>query len=146
MVDYVLADSGVVSRLTDRSQYQEAYLGWIADRRIAINFQVKAELLGCRFSETRRRRLDDLIASLVFLPNSEATIVCYSQVAERRRELQKIGHPGGNAGDGDVWVISSALEHRLVLLSHDTAAVELARAMGLDVFTNLPAQRSRNPT
>jgi hypothetical protein len=38
------------------------------------------------------------------------------------------------------------LEHRLNFISHDRACVELARAMGLRVFTNLPELASGNPT
>jgi predicted nucleic acid-binding protein len=143
--DYILADSGVVSRLTSASPDSRAYQTWIGNRRIAISFQTQAELLGCSFGEARMQRLNDLVAALLKLPQTEATTIHYARVAEKRRELQKTNHDAGNAGDGDVWIISSALEHDLILFSHDGAAVQLGRAMNVPVFTNLPDLRERNP-
>ena len=143
---YVSADSGVITRLTSRSPDSAAYAGWVDERLIAISFQVKAELLSCRYSEARISRLRALVASCVDLKHSEATNVWYARVADKRRELQRAGHDGGNAGQADMWVISSTLEHGLVLLAHDRALVRLAREMGLRVFTNLPGLRDGNPT
>lgn len=142
---FVSANSGVITRLTSRSPDSAAYNAWIGDRTIAVSFQVKAELLSCRYSETRMNSLNLLIASCVDLKHSEATNVWYARVADTRRELQKTHHDGGNAGQADVWVISSTLEHGLVLLAHDGALVQLACAMNLQVFTNLPDLRAGNP-
>jgi hypothetical protein len=143
--EYILADSGVVSRLTSKSPDSTAYHGWIGDRRIAISFQTKAELLGCSFGEARMQRLRDLVASMLELGPTAATIELYARAAEKKREFQKVNHIAGEVGEGDIWVISSALEHRLVFLCHDGPAVQLARAMELEVFTNLPSLREGNP-
>ncbi len=140
-----MADSGVVSRLTSANPDSRAYLERIGDRRVAINFQVEAELRGCNFGSERMQRLNDLTASLIKLPQTEATITWYARVAKQRREFQRLNIPAGNPGDGDMWVISSALEHRLELLCHDGPAIELGRALGLRVFTCLPALTSGNP-
>ena len=143
--DYVLADSGVVSRLTSVTEHAKAYQGWLGERRVAINFQTEAELRSWKYAEERMQRLLDLIGMLLKLPQSEATIVRYVEVADRRREFQRMNHAAGNAGDGDVWIISSALEYELVLFSHDGSVVHLGRAMGPQVFTNLPDLRGGNP-
>jgi predicted nucleic acid-binding protein len=143
--EYILADSGVISRLTSRSEHARAYHDWIGNRRVAINFQTEAELLSWKYVEERMVRLRDLIGTLLKLPQSEATIRRYAEVANRRKEFQKIHHAAGNVGDGDVWIISSALEHGLVLMCHDGSAVQLARAMSLQVYTNLPELRMGNP-
>ena len=44
-----------------------------------------------------------------------------------------------------MWIIASALEHDLPLLSHDRQQVALGRVAGLDVLTNLPGLRDHNP-
>ena len=143
--EFVLADSGVVSRLTSDSQDSHAYRAWTAGKRLAISFQTEAELLGCNFAADRMQRLNDLVASMLKLQPSGATIVWYARVAEKKRDLQKLNHLAGEAGEGDIWIIASALEHGLVFLSHDRAAVHLARSMNVQVFTNLPELRSGNP-
>jgi predicted nucleic acid-binding protein len=143
--EYVLADSGVVSRLTAVSKDSTAYHEWIGSRRIAISFQTEAELLGCNFGADRMQRLNDLLATVPKLSPTGATVVWYSRVAERKREFQKANHIAGEPGEGDLWIISSALEHRLDFFSHDGPAVQLARAMDVRVFTNLPGLRDGNP-
>jgi predicted nucleic acid-binding protein len=143
--EFVLADSGVVSRLTSRSEHAAAYNGWLEDRKLAINFQTEAELLSWKYAEDRMQRLSDLVGVLLKLPQTGATILRYAEVADKRKEFQRINHLAGNTGDGDVWIISSALEHGMVLFSHDRSAVQLARAMSLKVYTNLPELREGNP-
>lgn len=143
---FVSADTSVISRLTSVSPDSVAYNGWIAGRLLAIGFQVKAELINLRYgSTTRSNSLSTLVASCVHLGHSEATSVWYARVSEKRQDLRKTRSGGWNAGDADMWVISSALEHGLGLLSHDDAQVKLARAMGLETFTNLPNLRVGNP-
>ena len=137
-------DSGALSRLTSRD-HGPAYQAALGDKRIAISFQVKPELLAFPMGDSRRDRLNILVAASLELPHTEATNVWYARVAGKRADLQKVHHDGGNAGDGDVWIISSALEHRLPFMSHDGPCVELARAMGLPVFTDLPDLSAGNP-
>jgi predicted nucleic acid-binding protein len=145
MAKYLLADHSVVQRLTKASPESLAYQSMIGEHRLAISFQTEAEALSFPFEGARRKRLDDLLAAMLRLPHSEATSVWYSRVVGKRTNLRRSGLPGGNAQDADVWVISSALEHRLAVLSHDEAQVHLGRAMGLKVVTNLPGYRETNP-
>ena len=143
--DYILADSGVVSRLTAVSKDSTAYHQWIGSRRIAISFQTEAELLGCNFVPARMQRLNDLLATILKLSPTGATIVWYARVSEKKREFQRVNNIAGEVGEGDMWIISAALEHGLDLLSHDGPAVQLARAMAASVYTNLPDLRAGNP-
>ncbi len=121
------------------------YNSMIGRRRLAISFQTEAELLGGRFRGERRRRLNDLLAAMLKLPQRPSTSECYARVAAKRKELRKRHSPGGDASDADVWIISGALEHGLPLLSHDKKQVPLGRAVGLRILTNLEGLRDENP-
>ena len=145
MAEYLLCDTSVIYRLTKVSPDSVAYQAMIGDHRLAMSFQTDAELHGFPFKEARRKRLDDLVAATLKLLHSEATGIWYSRVIQMRTTLRKSGHPGGSAHDADVWIISSALEHDLAMLSHDQEQVHLGRAMGLSVLTNLPGLRGANP-
>lgn len=145
MAEYVVADTTVVIRLSRASEDSRAYEQMMGDRWLAVSFQTPPELWDGPFGESRRQRLQDYLATMAVLPNTEATGVWYSRVAEKRRDLRKKRQPGADASDADVWIVSSALEHRLPLLSHDKQQVELGRAAGLRVLTNLPGLRDDNP-
>jgi len=117
--DYILADTSVISHLTKASAHSKAYSDMMGHRRLAVSFQTRPELLAAGFGAARQRRVDDLLAVTLKLPQSEATDIWYSRMIPARKELKRAGRPGGDAGDGDMWVIASALEHQLPMLSHD---------------------------
>lgn len=147
MPGYILADRSVIQRLTKASKHSTAYQTMIGDRKLAMSFQTQAELLGFNpKGEQRKKRLRDLLAAIVKLPNTEATNIWYSRVIAVRTELRRSHRPGEGAQDGDVWVLSSALEHGIPVLSHDDHQVHLGRAAGLKVLTNLPGLRESNPS
>ena len=143
--EYIVADTTVVSHLTKASKHSEAYQRIIGSRRLAVSFQTRPELLAADFGKARLRRLSDLLAVTLILPNSEATDVWYSRVVPMRKDLKRLGRRGGDAGEADIWIIASALEHALPLASHDVGQVDLGRAMGLKVVTNLEGLRDDNP-
>lgn len=145
MNEYVVADTTVVSRLTAASEHSRAYNDVLGDRRLAVSFQTRAELLGAKFVKTRTKRLQALLAVTLRLPQEESTDPWYDRVTEMRRELKRRQQLGSDASDGDAWVISSALEYGLLLLSHDRQQVALGRAVGLKVWTNLDDLRDDNP-
>ena len=145
MADFVLADTSVVSRLTKQSPDSLAYFRWLGSKRLAVNFQVQAELLGAGFGGQRKQRLDDLLAACTKLPMNESTHIWYARVLNVRTELRKAHHEGGDCGDADMWVISSALEYGVPLFSHDRKQVQLARFMNGDCLTNLNELRDANP-
>lgn len=145
MVDYCAADTSVVSRLTKVSENSVAYQAMLGERKLAVSFQVRAELLSAGYGPARMKRLNDLLAAMLVLPHAESTDVWYSRTVERRRELKKMGQPGGDASDADAWIISSSLEHGIPLLSHDGQQVNLGRAIGGHILTNLPDLRDSNP-
>lgn len=145
MADYILADTTVISHLTKASKHSEAYQELIGERRLAISFQTIPELRSAQFSETRRQRIDDLLKVTLVLPHAESTDVWYARVVQTRKELKRLQSQGSDASDADVWIISSALEHRLPLLSHDRQQVGLARASGVAALTNLNGLKDSNP-
>lgn len=144
--EYVVADSSVMSYLTKASRHSRDYQDLIGQRRLAVSFQTKAELLASDFGEKRRERVRDLLAAILLLPHSEATSVWYSRVIPISKERKRLGWPGGDAGQADIWIIASALEYSLPLVSHDAGQVDLGRVMGLKVLTSLPDYRKDNPT
>ena len=143
--EYVVADTTVVSKLTKQSQHSRAYQEMLGERRLAVSFQTPAELLAASFGEARQQRVDELLAVTLKFPHAESTDVWYARVTERRKELKKLNQRGSDASDADVWIISSALEYRVPLLSHDIQQVCLGRALGLKVLTNLEDLRKDNP-
>jgi predicted nucleic acid-binding protein len=144
MAEYIVADTSVVSRLTKVSTDCTAYQRLMGESRLAVSFQTPAELLSAGFGAARQQRLQDLLNMILVLPHSEATNVCYARVVERRRDLRR-AQQGADASDADAWIIGSALEHKLSLMSHDAQQVCLGRAMGLPVLTNLSDLRDGNP-
>ncbi|MCH8066159.1 MAG: hypothetical protein IIC90_10085 [Chloroflexi bacterium] len=144
--EYLVADTGVISYLTKASEHSRAYNELIGERRLAVSFQTPAELAAARFGASRQQQVDDLIAAIVVLPHGEPTNVWYGRVVLRRKELKRGGRAGSDASDADVWIISSALEHSMALLSHDTQQVHLGRAIGLKVLTNLDGLKDDNPS
>jgi len=148
MAEYIVADTSVVSGLTKVSTDCTAYQRLMGESRLAVSSQTRAELLSFphSYGPARRQRLDDLLNVMLLLPHSEATNVWYARVMEKRSTLKRAQQPGGDVSDADVWIISSALEHRLALMSHDAQQVCLGRAMGLRVLTNLAGLREGNPS
>lgn len=132
---FVMADTNVIIYLTKSSPLSTQYDDLRGGRRIAISFQVRAELGG--FAESkgwgsrRQQALAELIAACVQVPHSDAASTWYARVNEKQREMRN------TAGKGDLWVIAQALEHDCPLMIHDKAAIELARAMGIEVLTVL---------
>ena len=142
---YVVADTSVFLHLSRRSPHTNAYQTLIGERRLAASFQTWPELNGAGYRGERQQRVNDLLTVTLQLPHSGATNEWYARVQERRRDLRKRQFSGSDASDADVWIISSALEHRLPLLSHDKQQVALGRAMGLKVLTDLEGLRDENP-
>ncbi len=130
---FVMADTSVLVHLSKASPVANRYEELRAGRRIAISFQVRAELGGypesAGWGSQRQRRLAELIAACVQVPHSEAASTWYARVNEKRRAI------GNGAGAGDVWVVAPALEHGCPQMVHDRNAAELATAMGLEVLT-----------
>lgn len=143
---YVLVDTAILSYLSKASPQATGYQELIGERRLAVSFQTLPELDAAEFGPRRKQRVDDLLAVTLQLPHSEATNTWYARVAQRRQELRKSQREGGTASDADVWIISSALEHGLPLISHDRQQVQLGRAVGLRVATNLEGLKEDNPS
>lgn len=145
MAEYAAVDTSVIYRLTKASQESRAYLEMLGTMRVAISFRTRTELLSFPFGSERKKRLDDLRAAVLVLPHSESTDVWFTRVNEKGRELKKMKQPGTDLSEADIWIISSALEYSLPLMSHDIQQIHLGRAMGLKVLTNLPGLREDNP-
>jgi predicted nucleic acid-binding protein len=143
--DLVSADTSVVVRLTKTSPNQAAYESARGTAHLAISFQVKPELLSIILPPSRRDRLEALIRDSVALPHSEIADLWYALAAQKRKDLRRRRSSGSDASDADIWILASALEHDLPLLSHDKQQVSLGRALGLRIWTNLPGHRDDNP-
>ena len=109
--DFVMVDANVLIYFASRSLWSSEYERLRAGRRIAISFQVRAELGGYPESKgwgtPRQEALELLLRQCVQVPHTDASNTWYARVNEKRHELRN------NAGDGDVWVIAQALEHNV---------------------------------
>jgi predicted nucleic acid-binding protein len=145
MTERILADTTALAHLTKGSPHSAAYNKIVGRKRVVISFQSRPELLSANYNPARRRRLDLLLAATVPAPHSDATDVWYVRIVSVRKQLKAQQRPGSDAGDADVWIIASALEHGIPLMSHDKQQVCLARACGLATYTDLDELREHNP-
>jgi predicted nucleic acid-binding protein len=143
--DYAVIDTTVLAHLTKVSSNSRFYIERTRDTRTAIPFQVEAELLSAEYAPSRALHLTAIEAAMVRLPHSDATSAWYARVALTRKDLRRRRAAGGGAGDADVWIVASTLEHRSALVSHDAQQVALARASNVPTYTALPALRAGNP-
>jgi predicted nucleic acid-binding protein len=148
LAEYVLADTSAVLRLTKVSADSRLYGEFLAQRRLATNFQIEAEVRNApaNVGLLRQQRCEELLAACLHLPNSEATGIWYGRVAQQRAALRKLNSLGQGAGDGDMWIVSSALEFGLPMMSHDAGQILLARSLLVPVFTALDGYKADNPS
>jgi predicted nucleic acid-binding protein len=97
----------------------------IGEAEIVLSFQVWPETVSGNFTPARRSRLDLLMSTAVWLPHSRAADIRYAQVLIVRKASKRRQVVGSDASDADMWIIASALEHALPLLSHDRQQVAL---------------------
>jgi predicted nucleic acid-binding protein len=143
---HIACDTTVVAHLTKIGRHSAAYKSILGTRRISFSFQARSELLGAQYQGKRLAQLQTLLATTLPLPQTDATSIWYARIAAARKELKRKHQVGGDAGDADVWIIASAMEHRLALVSHDQQQVALARSMGHPTLTDLDDLRGANPT
>ncbi len=145
MAERILLDTTALAHLTKASRHSGAYNRIIGHKRIVLSFQSRPELLGANYAPSRQKRLDALLAVVITAPHSAATDVWYARVVAVRKQLKAQSRMGGDAGDADAWIIASALEHSVPLMSHDRQQVELARACDCPTYTDLDELRAGNP-
>jgi predicted nucleic acid-binding protein len=145
MPGFVVLDTAILSYLTKSNSLGAAYDALIGNRKIAVSFQTIAELWSGTFSPSRQMQLDRLTDLATLLPHHEETSRCYARVARARAHLLPTRRPGRDSGDADMWIIASAIEHRLPLITHDKQMVALAREVECDVLTLLAGERRLNP-
>ena len=144
LLEYVLLDTTTVGHLTKQGEHTHIYDGALEGRKAAISFQVDAELLSSGYGPSRQMRLDLLRAGLLYLPHSRATNRWYARVSNVRKALRRGRGGGRDAGDADMWIIATALEHGLALVAHDRHQILLAVETGVRVFTNIRDLRYLN--
>ena len=113
---------------------------------MAVSFQTEAELLSSEYAPRRQARLDYALSFALKLPHTDETSSWYARIVATRKELKRGRKAGGDAGDADVWIVASAAEYQLALITHDRQMVHLARSSGRPTYTALPVLRSGNPT
>lgn len=138
--EFVFVDTNVMAYFAGSSLWSAGYAALLDGRRIALSFQVRAELGGypesAGWGGRRQEALALLIEDCLQVPHSEASNTWYTRVTDMRRRLSN------GAQDADAWIIAQALEHDAPLMTHDAQAAELAAAMGVEVLTLLTTQGS----
>ena len=128
-------DTSVLSFLTKSGEYGTQYQALIGDSRIVIPSVVRAELRAYpNWGDARRERLETLLLECVHAPTTEATENWWSLASQQRRDLNL----AGSVGDNDLWIIASAAEHSVPLVTHDRRQIAIAQALGVTVRTALP--------
>jgi|CXWL01.1.fsa_nt_gi predicted nucleic acid-binding protein len=143
-LDYLALDTSTIGHLTKQSDHTLAYERILVGRKAAMSFQADAELLSAGYAPSRDQRLSALRHGIVLLPHSQATSAWYARVIGVRKALRPRRSLGSGAGDADVWIIASAMEHGIPLVSHDRQQIALAQAAGHSVFTNIRDMRHVN--
>lgn len=133
--DFVVADTSVLSYFTRGAPLEAAYRELLAGRTIGLSYFVRAELEGATWNPPQRDRLDAVYAECVDLVPGVATASWYGRGHAMRRQLRL----GEDVGDTDLWIIAHAAEYEVPYMSHDRRACEIARALGVEVLTALPA-------
>jgi predicted nucleic acid-binding protein len=132
-IEFVVADTNVLSYLTKASRHSAQYLALIGTKTIVVPFVARVELDGFEWKKPRRDRLDSLLAACILVEQSSATGTWFNLAAVKRRELNLISA----VGDNDLWIIATAGEHSAPLLTHDRAQATVARSLGITVLTAL---------
>ncbi len=131
----VLADTSVIVRLTRADETANAYREMLGSARLAVSFQVEAELMEFASSErwggARKRALAELQSNATRIPHEHSTSVWYALVMRENRRLRRL------CGDADLWIVAQALEHDAPLMMHDRNQARLAEAVGVAVQTQL---------
>ena len=131
--DFVVADTSVLSYFARRIPPGPAYRELLAGRTIGLSYFVRAELGGASWDPPQRGRLDAVYEECVDLAPSAATTTWYNKGQAERRRLKLTR----DVGDTDLWIIAQAAEYGVPYMSHDRAACDVARALGVEVLTAL---------
>lgn len=131
--DFVVVDTSVLSYFTRGMPLEAAYRELLAGRTIGLSYFVRTELEGASWDPRQREQLDAVYEACIELAPSTATASWYSRGHAMRRQLRLVP----DVGDTDLWIIAHAAEYGVPYMSHDRAACEIARSLGVEVLTAL---------
>ena len=123
----------MLSYFTRRTALGPAYRELLAGRTIGLSYFVRTELEGASWDTQQRERLDAVYELCVDLAPGAATTIWYNKGHAARRRLNL----ARDVGDTDLWIIAHAAEYEVPYMSHDRAACQVARALGVEVLTAL---------
>lgn len=140
MLSAVVIDTTVASMLHPRKR-EQPFRSWyerrVRDKTLVLSFQSVAELWGWavenRWSRQRCERLDRYIRGFVVIPYDTALAKAWARVTAHCKQV------GRRLEAGDAWIVATAVQRRLPLLSHDADHLGLS-IPGLRVVSALSAQ------
>ncbi len=114
----VLLDTNLASALYRQDEPQlERYADVLAPGPLAIALQTSAELRygaeRARWGIPRRHRLEILIERMVVLLPDQTTAHRWAQIVAHSERLGRLLSPG------DAWIAATAVQHGLLLATHD---------------------------
>jgi len=134
---FAVVDTVVLSYLTKRSPYADAYRPMLGTRRIVLSFAAETELLDYEWGDTRRERLNALIAGCLRITEVDPALqTWYQMAADKRRTLGL----KGQVSDNDLWIVATAGAYGCPLITHDRGAVRIAESLAINVMTALPPE------
>ncbi len=128
---FVVVDTSVLSYLTRSGTYAPVYQALIGRSRVVVPFVAETELRGSSWGKNRMQRLDALLAQCVISPMTAATGTQFTSAAAKRATL---GFKSA-VGDNDLWIVATAAEHSVPLVTHDVRQGQIALAMGVVVLS-----------
>jgi tRNA(fMet)-specific endonuclease VapC len=115
----VVLDTDVFSFFFKGDTRAAAYAQDIKDRQTCLCFQsiaeVKSWALLRNWGQSRRERLERVLAHYLVLPYDSEMAEMWAQVTATRQGL------GRRIESGDAWIAAAALRHDIPLLTHNAA-------------------------
>jgi len=134
-LETVLLDTMVASAIIKKSELQALYKPHIEGRISAISFQTVAELWKWaeknNWGDQRKAGLEDWFRRFLILPYDLEISKLWASVCVH---CERTGRP---LSAQDAWIVATALQHNLLLLTHDSD-IRDAQVPGLNLTCLLP--------
>ncbi len=132
--DPVLIDTDVISYMHNEYSLANAYRKLLVNRQAFVSLQTIAEMkhgsLLKNWGEKRRLHLENFLTNYTLILPTDTTATYWAQL---RTQVRSIGR---HIAAGDAWIAATALEHDLVLVTHnvkDFEAVDGLQILSLNI-------------
>ena len=132
-MDIILLDTNIVSFVLKEDSRAQSYASYLENRRLAISFMTVAELFQWaairKWGMRRTRQLEASLRNYTILPFDIALCRLWG---ETRAKCRAAGRP---ISPQDAWIAATALQHDLLLVTHNPTDFEIVE--GLELITTV---------